>query len=61
MFQQDTGLSESMEIDHNSSANFDEVYFVVLNNACVNIALQQTETAILTSSCLADVFSSDAL
>lgn len=23
--QQDTGLSESMEIDHNSSANFDEV------------------------------------
>lgn len=25
--QQDTGLSESMEIDHNSSANFDEVYF----------------------------------
>lgn len=22
---QDTGLSESMEIDHNSSANFDEV------------------------------------
>lgn len=25
LVQQDTGLSESMEIDHNSSANFDEV------------------------------------
>ena len=24
-FLQDTGLSESMEVDHNSSANFDEV------------------------------------
>lgn len=24
--QQDAGLSESMEIDHNSSANFDEVH-----------------------------------
>ena len=31
--QQDTGLSESMEIDHNSSANFDEVntMFTVLS------------------------------
>lgn len=27
--QQDTGLSESMEIDHNSSANFDEVKTVL--------------------------------
>lgn len=26
LFRQDTGLSESMEIDHNSSANFDEVH-----------------------------------
>lgn len=26
LVQQDTGLSESMEIDANSSANFDEVH-----------------------------------
>lgn len=28
--QQDTGLSESMEIDHNSSANFDEVHTFII-------------------------------
>lgn len=35
--QQDTGLSESMEIDHNSSANFDEVNTVFnLQVSCHN-------------------------
>lgn len=30
---QDTGLSESMEIDHNSSANFDEVRaFIIITS-----------------------------
>lgn len=29
---QDTGLSESMEIDHNSSANFDEVRAFIITS-----------------------------
>lgn len=58
---QDTGLSESMEIDHNSSANFDEVN-VFLH--CAPIVSRSSRGFAWSNSrlfCAADVLTSDAL